>query len=417
MTSQFSNHNVYKAGPFIAYNGFSPEILHNIIYLLRRLQQPTKACSHFTPNPTLACKPSTFVRAMPASTNTKVMHGLAAIEECRSQWRDAGANSELQGYVHSLSPVKNARNSRTSYFNCLIQTSTDQKVRAVCFDPPKRVNLQQAFQQKSPVKITGVKRSFNTSFSTDQEEYKIPKQAKIQPATTKFNYTCTRRFVTYGIVALIKFMEWTNGSGFADSSNDEAVSLQSDHKAILFNLLLHTKPKKSARRTVYNYNKGDFAALRESLKLLPLTDIVLYTFIPKRNYKKTVSIEEVLSLLSALSTAKATGPDGISARLLKECADAIAPSLTELFNKSLALVLEHAVHARTLYIVKPLLHYQQHGFRAGRTAFALQNNQYRVKGKSDAWFSPTTPSKYILQDYHSSYTDRLKLLNLLPISY
>ena len=26
---------------------------------------------------------------------------------------------------------------------------------------------------------------------------------------------------------------------------------------------------------VYNYNKGDFAALRESLKLLPLTDIVL----------------------------------------------------------------------------------------------------------------------------------------------
>jgi hypothetical protein len=90
---------------------------------------------------------------------------------------------------------------------------------------------------------------------------------------------------------------------------------------------------------------------------------------------------------------------------LKECADVIAPSLTELFNKSLALgkvptewkyanivpvpktketrvisiyrpisllslvskVLEHAVHARTLYIVKPLLHSQQHGFRAGRS--------------------------------------------------
>ena len=120
-----------------------------------------------------------------------------------------------------------------------------------------------------------------------------------------------------------------------------------------------------------------------------------------------VSIEEVLSLLSALSTEKATAdiPDGISARLLKERADVIAPSLTELFNKSLALgkvptewkyanivpvpktketrvisiyrtisllslvskVLEHAVHARTLYIVKPLLHSQQHGFRAGRS--------------------------------------------------
>jgi hypothetical protein len=38
MTSQFSNHNVYKAGPIIAYNGFSPEILHNIIHCVNLLQ-------------------------------------------------------------------------------------------------------------------------------------------------------------------------------------------------------------------------------------------------------------------------------------------------------------------------------------------------------------------------------------------
>jgi hypothetical protein len=50
---------------------------------------------------------------------------------------------------------------------------------------------------------------------------------------------------------------------------------KSDHKVILFNLLLHIKHKQPAKRTVYNYNKGDFAALRESLKLLLLTDIVL----------------------------------------------------------------------------------------------------------------------------------------------
>ena len=36
-------------------------------------------------------------------------------------------------------------------------------------------------------------------------------------------------------------------------------------------------------------------------------------------------------------TDKATGPDGISARLLKECSNEIAPSLTALFNKSLSL--------------------------------------------------------------------------------
>ena len=43
----------------------------------------------------------------------------------------------------------------------------------------------------------------------------------------------------------------------------------------MFDIHLHRKPKKLPKRIVYNYNKGDFAALRESLKLLPLTDIVL----------------------------------------------------------------------------------------------------------------------------------------------
>ena len=51
----------------------------------------------------------------------------------------------------------------------------------------------------------------------------------------------------------------------------------------------------------------------------------------------TVSTEEVSYLLLNLLTVKATGPDGISARLLKECSNEIAPSLTALFNKSLSL--------------------------------------------------------------------------------
>ena len=51
----------------------------------------------------------------------------------------------------------------------------------------------------------------------------------------------------------------------------------------------------------------------------------------------TVSTEEVSYLLLNLLTDKATGPDGISARLLKECSNEIAPSLTALFNKSLSL--------------------------------------------------------------------------------
>ena len=84
-----------------------------------------------------------------------------------------------------------SQKSRVTYFDCLIQTDEETKVRAVCFDPSKRVNLQQAYQQKSPVKICGVKRTSSTSFSDKQEEFKILKQAKIMPTSTDFGYNST----------------------------------------------------------------------------------------------------------------------------------------------------------------------------------------------------------------------------------
>jgi hypothetical protein len=49
-----------------------------------------------------------------------------------------------------------------------------------------------------------------------------------------------------------------------------------------------------------------------------------------------LTIEEVARTLLALDTTKATGPDGIPSRLLKETAWQIAPSLTQIFNKSLS---------------------------------------------------------------------------------
>ena len=50
-----------------------------------------------------------------------------------------------------------------------------------------------------------------------------------------------------------------------------------------------------------------------------------------------IPMETVLTTLKQLYINKATGPDGIPVRLLKETADQIAPSLTMLFNKSLRL--------------------------------------------------------------------------------
>ena len=48
----------------------------------------------------------------------------------------------------------------------------------------------------------------------------------------------------------------------------------------------------------------------------------------------TFSEAEVSCVLRSLDSNKATGPDGIPARLLKETADVIGPSLCELFNRS-----------------------------------------------------------------------------------
>ena len=51
----------------------------------------------------------------------------------------------------------------------------------------------------------------------------------------------------------------------------------------------------------------------------------------------TLSCDEVLSVLKRLDVNKATGPDNIPGRILKESVDVIAPSLCELFNKSIRL--------------------------------------------------------------------------------
>ena len=50
-----------------------------------------------------------------------------------------------------------------------------------------------------------------------------------------------------------------------------------------------------------------------------------------------LSVSEVQLTLLNLDVSKATGPDELPAKIFKETAEVIAPSLTELFNKSLRL--------------------------------------------------------------------------------
>ena len=119
----------------------------------------------------------------------------------------------------------------------------------------------------------------------------------------------------------------------------------------------------------------------------------------------TVSTSDVNCLISSLPADKASGPDGISVRLLKECADEISPSLTALFNMSLSQgkvpqkwkeanvvpvfkkgdvhdvsnyrpisllsivskLLDRVIHIHVSEFVKPSLSDFQHGFRKKRS--------------------------------------------------
>ena len=64
------------------------------------------------------------------------------------------------------------------------------------------------------------------------------------------------------------------------------------------------------------------------------------------------SEEDVEAMLHSLDTTKANGKDGISARMLKETADAIAPSIRKRFTLSIQLC--HVPHAWKDAIVMPI---------------------------------------------------------------
>ena len=57
-------------------------------------------------------------------------------------------------------------------------------------------------------------------------------------------------------------------------TDEESVSLKSDHKAITADINIIKKFKKPEKRSVYDYAKGDFNSLRVALRSLPLLDIV-----------------------------------------------------------------------------------------------------------------------------------------------
>ena len=68
----------------------------------------------------------------------------------------------------------------------------------------------------------------------------------------------------------------------------------------------------------------------------PLTDVAIFNPTTATLCNITLSAPEVEVVLANLDVTKASGPDEISARLLKETAPVISTSLCDLYNKSLS---------------------------------------------------------------------------------
>ncbi|PFX12351.1 Disintegrin and metalloproteinase domain-containing protein 29 [Stylophora pistillata] len=147
-----------------------------------RAQEPTTPSRAEKPTkPSQAQKPTTPSQAQVPTT----LPSTAQVSPVGPTSQDP----ELEGFIYTLSPIKKANNkSKTPYFDCLVQTSNASKVRAVCYETEKRITLQQAYNSKSPVKISGVKRLPSASFSESLEECKIAKMAKITPTMIEFHY-------------------------------------------------------------------------------------------------------------------------------------------------------------------------------------------------------------------------------------
>ena len=78
-------------------------------------------------------------------------------------------------YLHNVSQLKTAAESKRKYFNCVVQCD-NKPVRGVCFSPEKRGEMQAVANAKSPVKIKNFKRA-----NDDDNSVTITKYTTITP--------------------------------------------------------------------------------------------------------------------------------------------------------------------------------------------------------------------------------------------
>ena len=79
----------------------------------------------------------------------------------------------LEGYVHSVSPMKTAKSSKIKYFNYSLEKH-DETLKGVCFSPQKCTKLKTLEETKSPVKPRHYKSSTDNDIVIDQKSLFSP---------------------------------------------------------------------------------------------------------------------------------------------------------------------------------------------------------------------------------------------------
>ena len=79
----------------------------------------------------------------------------------------------MEGYIHSVSPMKRAKTSKVKYFNYSLEKH-DDTLRGVCFSPQKYTEIKTLERTKSPVKLQNYKFSTNKDIIIDQKSSLSP---------------------------------------------------------------------------------------------------------------------------------------------------------------------------------------------------------------------------------------------------
>ena len=137
----------------------------------------------------------------------------------------------LDVYVHKVSPIKESKQSRTKYFNMVLQTEQETK-RAVCYVPNMHAKFTTVEKEKSPVKLRKFKFTKNL-FNPSVNDVTISGRTDV--VTTEVDF--------------VHKLPGLSEAAVPTSSVSDILSLRLDKRLVSFNCYLQAEGRPSITTT------------------------------------------------------------------------------------------------------------------------------------------------------------------------